>query len=92
MTKLSHFQENCGNELMKIFRDRGHESRSWEIVEGSTETYIQADLGLIKIWIYEDGACWQGRGRDRVFEAIDYDSLDDLQREFLAEVGSALIQ
>lgn len=90
MTKLSPFQDKCGHELRKVLRDLGHEARSWEVVKGREETYVEADFGPIKIWIYEDGACWQGRGRDRVFEAVDYDSLDDLQRAFLAEVTSAL--
>jgi hypothetical protein len=90
MTASSSFQDKCAAELTKVLQDLGHEARSWEVVKGCEETYIEADLGAVKIWIYEDGACWQGGGRDRVFEAVDYDSLDDLSRVFLAEVAAAL--
>jgi hypothetical protein len=92
MTELTPFQEKCGAELKRVLRDAGHEVRRWEIVKGQHETYIEADLGPVKIWIYTDGACWQGLGRDRVFETPDYDSLDELQQAFLAEVSAALTQ
>ena len=92
MSELTPFQEKCGDELRKVLGDLGHEARSWEVVKGREETYVEADLGHIKIWIYEDGACWQGLGRDRVFETVDYDSLDDLQQAFLTEVAAALTQ
>jgi hypothetical protein len=92
MTMLSPFQEKCGEELRKVLRDLGHEARNWEVVKGREETYIEADIDPIKIWIYEDGACWQGLGRDRVFETVDYASLEHLQRAFLTEVAAALTQ
>ena len=90
MTRLSPFQEKCGDELRKALRDLGHEASRWRVVKGCKETYIEADVGPVKIWIYEDGACWQGLGRDRVLESVDYDSLTDLQRAFLTEVTAVL--
>ena len=90
MTTLSPFQEKCSDELKKVLRHIGHNIRTWNIVKGREETYIEVNLDRVKIWIYEDGACWQGVGRNRVFEAVDYDSLDDLQRAFLAEISVAL--
>jgi hypothetical protein len=92
MTELTPFQEKCAAELRKVLQDAGHEVRSWEAVKGQHETYIEADLGPVRIWIYTEGVCWQGLGRDRVFETPDYDSLDDLQRAFLTEVAAALTQ
>jgi hypothetical protein len=92
MTKLTPFQEKCAAELRRVLHDTAHEARRWEVVKGRQETYIEADLGLFKIWIYEDGACWQGLGRDRVFETADYNSLSELQQAFLAEVSAALTQ
>lgn len=86
MITLTAFQKQCGTELTAILRMRNCEPRTWDVVKGHDETYIEVDLGSIKLWIYEDGACWQGDGRDRVFEAIDYDSLDDLQQAFLADI------
>jgi hypothetical protein len=92
MTELTTFQEKCSDELERVLRAARHEIRRWEVVKGQHETYIEADLGQVKIWIYTDGACWQGLGRDRVFEMSDYDSLDKLQAAFLAEVSAALTQ
>ncbi len=92
MIKLTSFQEKCGDELGKVLRSLGHEARKWEVVKGREETYVEVDLGQMKVWIYEDGACWQGYNRDRIFEAVDYNSLDDLQRAFLKEVVAALTQ
>jgi hypothetical protein len=90
MTGLSPFQQKCGDELRKVVRELRHVVCGWEVVKGHEETYVEADLGPIRIWLYEDGACWQGLGRDRVFETVDYDSLDDLQRALVTEVVAAL--
>jgi hypothetical protein len=90
MTELSSFQKACGDELKKAVLQLGHEIRNWDVVSGREETYIEAEVPPLKIWIYQDGADWQGLGRKRVFELVDYDSLDDLQRAFLAEVTIAL--
>lgn len=90
MTKLTIFQEQCGDELRALLTRLGHRIRSWNIVTGREETFVEVDAGPVRLWIYGDGACWQGLGRDRIFEAIDYDSLTDLQQAFLAEVTTAL--
>ncbi len=92
MSTLSHFQSQCSAELVKLINALGYEASRLHVVNGREEAYIEADLGPVKVWIYDDGACWQGFGRDRVFEAIDYDSLADLQQAFLSEVASALSQ
>lgn len=90
MTQLNIFQETCSRNLKKLLEDMGRKARSWDVVKGRKETYVEADIGDVKIWIYEDGACWQGHGRDRVFEAVDYDSQDQLQQAFIIEVATAL--
>jgi hypothetical protein len=90
MFTLSPFQEKCGAYLRSMLRDLHHDPRTWEVVRGREETYVEADLGGVRIWIYEDGACWRGAGRGRVLEAVDYDSLEDLQRVFLTEIASVL--
>ena len=92
MSELTAFQEKCGDEFKKVLRDLGCEFRKWEIIKGREQTYIQVDLGRIQAWIYTDGADWKGCGRDRVYEAPDYDSLDDLQRAFIDEVSAVLAQ
>lgn len=92
MTDLTPFQDKCGAELKRVLRKAGYEVCRWEAIKGQHETYVEVDLGPVKIWIYADGACWQGLGRDRVFEAPDYNSLDHLQQAFLAEVSAALNQ
>ena len=91
MTELTSFQEKCGSSLRELLQTTGHEIRSWQVVAGRQEAFIEADLGPIRIWVYEDGACWQGLGRDRVYEAPDYGSLDDLQQAFLTDVIAALM-
>jgi len=86
MRELTDFQEKCVAELTTSLRNRDCEIRSSGTVNGRQETYIEIDLGFIKLWIYTNGACWQGHGRDRVFEVDDYDSIDGLQRAFIAEI------
>ena len=90
MSQLSPFQEKCGDELKQVLRNLGREPRKWEVITGRTQTYIKADLVTIKVWIYTDGADWDGCGKEGVFEAPDFDSLDDLQQAFVKEVVAAL--
>lgn len=92
MSELSPFQEKCSDELKKALQVIGCKVRSWEIVTGRRETYIKADLGAVRLWIYKDGADWEGRDRDRGYESPDYDSLDDLQAAFIRDVRSFLDQ
>jgi hypothetical protein len=90
MSQLSPFQQQCSSELKRLLLHASYAISRWNIVKGRGETYVEADVGPLKLWIYDDGACWQGVGRDRVYEAVDYDSLDDLQRAFLADVAALL--
>ena len=49
MIKLTSFQEKCGDELGKVLRSLGHEARKWEVVKGREETYVEVDLGQMKV-------------------------------------------
>jgi hypothetical protein len=87
---LTKFQIACGAELEVLLKRLNQQIHFWKIVHGQSEIYIEVHVGVLKMWVYEDGACWKGFGRSRVYEAIDFNSPDDLQQTFLQEVAAAL--
>jgi hypothetical protein len=62
MTELNPFQEKCEGELARRLALHGVHITDRKIVEGAptsfseAETFIEAIIGDISIWIYDDSA------------------------------------
>jgi hypothetical protein len=64
--RINLFPAKMRRCAQKSFARRQPRNSYLGVGEGERETYVQVDLGPIKIWIYTNRACWRGLGRDRV--------------------------
>lgn len=87
--ELTDFQMGTERQLADRLKGRGIEL-SGRQVEGSTDPAIKGMVDGIRIWIYPEGACVIGRGTDRVFEKVDYSTLDELGSAFIEKVDEIL--
>jgi hypothetical protein len=83
--KLNDFQLTAQESLRQIFDGAGVVA-SFEIGGGPDEFAAKISFGQFETWIYPDGADVGGPGVDERFEIYDFDSLDDLQRKYVAYI------
>jgi hypothetical protein len=89
MAQLTDFQVETERALEQSLEKVGVALEERKL-RGETETYIEAKVHDLSVWIYTDEACVKGRGVDRVFEKWDFDSPQDLRRAFIKQVLDVL--
>jgi hypothetical protein len=84
--KLTDFQVRCEARLTDALAAVG-KSVSNRVLAGQSETYIRGMVGAdLTFWIYEDGADFKTPSSHPIFEKPDFDSLDDLAKQFVEKI------
>ena len=84
--KLTEFQIQCEKHLIDALGVIGKSVANRELA-GQSDTYIQGMVGAdLTFWIYEDGADFKSPSSHPHFEKPDYDSLDDLAKQFVDKI------
>ncbi len=93
MAELSLFQKKCEEVLMQRLKALGIniEKRIFSTIKderwsADEEIMIQASIGNIDFWIYDDGADIRTGQTSIIFESPDYDSEDDLINAFVEKI------
>ena len=84
MVSKTQFQKNCEHALVQLVRAAGKPFSKKSLIAGNEENYIEGEVSGIQFRIYEDGAQISINKEDHRLEKEDYDSLGQLQEEFLA--------
>lgn len=96
MNKLTNFQKKCEEELKKHLDNIGVVIENRKILEGDKtwfadkQTFVEASIGRITIWIYDDEAYIKGKDIEIPFESPDYNSEDELIKAFVEKVISII--
>jgi hypothetical protein len=85
--ELATFQTGCEERLTAALARLGRRVAGRRL-DGQSETYITGSIEgrNITFWIYEEGADFHAGKRHRLFERLDYGSLDDLAGGFVAKL------
>jgi len=88
---LTDFQIRCELRLSGALRQIGG-SISGRMLNGQGEPYVSGGVSDsdLEFWIYEDGADFKSSRGSKVFEELDFGSLDDLAEAFIASVLEAV--
>ncbi len=81
---MTPFQNKCNRALIELMSPSIHSFLEKSFVFGREENYVEGKILDFKFWIYEDGAEIQGEGEDHRLEKEDFDSLEELQKEFIS--------
>ena len=82
--KKTQFQKECEHALINLVRASGQRLSENSLSTDVGEKYIEGRVSGIQFWIYEDGTQISFKDKDYRLEKEDYDSLQQLQAEFLA--------
>ena len=83
MREKTPFQVKCSRLLIDKIQEFGMSFNLLNFIDGDEESYFLGELGEIKVWIYEDGACIKIKDKTYIFEEPDYKDLDDLIRNLI---------
>lgn len=85
--QLNEFQIECENKLQEALKTKGV-SLSNRKVTGERETFVEARIKDLKIWIYLDGTDIISDDRKVIFrfEELDFRSPTDLIKAFVSEI------
>ena len=88
--QLTRFQAECEKRLTAALAQVGRCVADRRL-DGISETYITGNIKdrEITFWIYRDGADFKAGDREPAFESPDFESLDDLAREFIRQLVEA---
>jgi hypothetical protein len=84
MATKTQFQKECEHALITLVRASGQRFTEKYLINGDGENFIEGRVSGIKFWIYEDKAQISIKDKDYRLEEGDYESLQQLQEEFLA--------
>lgn len=92
--QLSEFQITTEAALARHLAD--HDRRlvdrrvEYDLRDESTTIVTHIDGTDATVWLYEDGACLSANAQQRVFEALDFRTLEALRSALLAAVATAV--
>ena len=87
MKEFTQFQINCEAELIEALKQVGLHVTGRRL-DGIRETYVRAKISDTDytVFIYDDEASIQEPKTDLRFESPDYDSGEELTRDFVSNV------
>ncbi len=83
MREKTEFQKKCSDLFLTELQGIGISCDKWSFVDGKQESFFEASVAKINIWIYDDGACIKTVNKTKILEALDYKNEDELIDDFI---------